>query len=73
MVLREQELPLVICLMGATATGKTALAMALADRLPCELISVDSALIYTGMDIGTAKPSAEELAQPHNRISKLAG
>ncbi len=61
--------PLAICLMGATAVGKTDLAMKLAERLPCDLISVDSALIYRGMDIGTAKPSAEELAKaPHKLI-----
>ena len=59
----------VICLMGATATGKTALAMALSDQLPCDIISVDSALVYRGMDIGTAKPTAEELAKyPHQLI-----
>lgn len=59
----------VICLMGATATGKTDLAMRLVDQLPCELVSVDSALIYRGMDIGSAKPSAAELAAyPHRLI-----
>ncbi len=58
--------PPVIFLMGPTASGKTALAIELVKRLPCDIISVDSALIYRGMDIGTAKPSAEELAQaPH--------
>lgn len=58
--------------MGPTASGKTALAMALREYLPVELISVDSALIYKGMDIGTAKPSAEELAQaPHRLIDIL--
>ncbi|WP_444919264.1 tRNA (adenosine(37)-N6)-dimethylallyltransferase MiaA [Microbulbifer sp. JMSA003] len=52
--------------MGPTASGKTDLAMALADRLPVELISVDSALVYRGLDIGSAKPSVEELAAyPH--------
>ncbi|MEH6628248.1 MAG: tRNA (adenosine(37)-N6)-dimethylallyltransferase MiaA [Motiliproteus sp.] len=61
--------PIVICVMGATAVGKTDLAMQLAERLPCDLISVDSALIYRGMDIGTAKPSTEELARaPHKLI-----
>ena len=56
----------VICLMGATATGKTELAVEIAKRFPVELISVDSALIYQGMDIGTAKPDAELLAvAPH--------
>ena len=52
--------------MGPTASGKTDLAMALCDELPCELISVDSALVYRGLDIGSAKPSADELARyPH--------
>ncbi len=60
-------------LTGPTACGKTAVALALAERLastqPIEIISVDSALIYRGMDIGTAKPSAAELAQvPHHLI-----
>ncbi|WP_235009247.1 tRNA (adenosine(37)-N6)-dimethylallyltransferase MiaA [Marinobacterium lutimaris] len=55
--------------MGPTASGKTALAMHLFDNLSCELISVDSALIYRDMDIGTAKPDAEELARyPHRLI-----
>ncbi|MCH8501703.1 MAG: tRNA (adenosine(37)-N6)-dimethylallyltransferase MiaA [Aliidiomarina sp.] len=59
----------VICISGPTAAGKTALAMQLYDALPVELISVDSALIYRGMDIGTAKPSAAELEQyPHYLI-----
>ncbi len=61
--------PPVICLMGPTASGKTALAMALCDNLPCDIVSVDSALIYRNMDIGTAKPTAEELQQyPHRLI-----
>nr|WP_113868199.1 tRNA (adenosine(37)-N6)-dimethylallyltransferase MiaA [Brenneria salicis]NMN90432.1 tRNA dimethylallyltransferase [Brenneria salicis ATCC 15712 = DSM 30166]RBP60153.1 tRNA dimethylallyltransferase [Brenneria salicis ATCC 15712 = DSM 30166]RLM29982.1 tRNA (adenosine(37)-N6)-dimethylallyltransferase MiaA [Brenneria salicis ATCC 15712 = DSM 30166] len=65
-------LPPAIFIMGPTASGKTALAMALRQYLPVELISVDSALIYKGMDIGTAKPSAEELAQaPHRLIDIL--
>ncbi|WP_085284136.1 tRNA (adenosine(37)-N6)-dimethylallyltransferase MiaA [Colwellia chukchiensis] len=55
--------------MGPTASGKTALAMALHDNLPCDIISVDSALVFRDMDIGTAKPSAEELqAYPHQLI-----
>lgn len=62
--------PPVICLMGPTASGKTALAMALCDALPCDIVSVDSALIYRDMDIGTAKPTAEELKQyPHRLIN----
>lgn len=63
------DLPPAIFIMGPTASGKTALSIALRQRLPVELISVDSALIYRGMDIGTAKPSAEELAlAPHRLI-----
>lgn len=55
--------------MGPTAAGKTDLALALAKVLPCELISVDSALVYRGMDIGTAKPEPELLqAFPHRLI-----
>ncbi|HDL7097813.1 TPA: tRNA (adenosine(37)-N6)-dimethylallyltransferase MiaA [Yersinia enterocolitica] len=61
--------PPAIFIMGPTASGKTALSIALRQRLPVELVSVDSALIYRGMDIGTAKPSAEELAlAPHRLI-----
>ncbi|QFT53187.1 tRNA dimethylallyltransferase [Microbulbifer sp. THAF38] len=61
--------PRAIFLMGPTASGKTDLAMALADHLPVELISVDSALVYRGLDLGSAKPSAEELARyPHRLI-----
>ena len=48
--------PRVICLMGPTASGKTDLAIALAAELDCELVSVDSALVYRGLDIGSAKP-----------------
>jgi len=55
--------------MGATATGKTALSLSLADTLNAEIISVDSALVYRGMDIGTAKPSEQERAAvPHHLI-----
>ncbi len=58
--------------MGPTASGKTALAINLRKTLPVELISVDSALIYQGMDIGTAKPTSEELAQaPHRLLNML--
>ena len=64
-----ERLPPAIFLMGPTAAGKTDLALALADALPCELISVDSALIYRGMDIGTAKPDKATLARyPHRLI-----
>ena len=51
-----------LVLAGPTASGKTAISLALAQRWPIEIISVDSALVYRGMDIGTAKPSAEERA-----------
>ena len=61
--------PFALCLAGPTASGKSAVAMALAERLPIEIISVDSALVYRGMDIGTAKPSvAERAAVPHHLI-----
>ncbi|HDV7283613.1 TPA: tRNA (adenosine(37)-N6)-dimethylallyltransferase MiaA [Mannheimia haemolytica] len=64
--------PLALFLMGPTASGKTDLAIALRQELPVEVISVDSALIYKGMDIGTAKPSKEELAlAPHRLIDIL--
>lgn len=59
----------VVCVVGPTASGKTAVALALARELPVEIISMDSALVYRGMDLGTAKPDAAELAQaPHHLI-----
>ena len=65
----SERLPPAIFLMGPTASGKTDLALALADALPCELISVDSALIYRGMDIGTAKPDKATLERyPHRLV-----
>jgi tRNA dimethylallyltransferase len=64
-----QSLPPAIFIMGPTASGKTGLAVELYQHLPIELISVDSALVYQGMDIGTAKPDAKTLAQaPHHLI-----
>ena len=64
--------PLVVAIMGPTASGKTEAALAIAKSIPCEIISVDSALIYRGMDIGTAKPSDEERSQvPHYLIDIL--
>jgi len=50
-------------LLGPTASGKTAVALALAERMPIEVVSVDSAQVYRGMDLGTAKPTAEERAR----------
>lgn len=61
-------LPPAIFILGPTAAGKTELAIALRDHLPVELISVDSAMVYRGMDIGTAKPSREELARAPHRL-----
>ena len=61
-----------LCLAGPTASGKTAAAMAIAQVLPIEIVSVDSALVYRGMDIGTAKPSAaERAAVPHHLIDLI--
>ncbi|MDJ0794197.1 MAG: tRNA (adenosine(37)-N6)-dimethylallyltransferase MiaA [Woeseiaceae bacterium] len=61
-----------ILLMGPTASGKTDFAISLRKRFPCDLISVDSALVYRGMDIGTAKPDAETRARaPHKLIDFL--
>ena len=64
--------PLAVAIMGPTASGKTAAALKVARHIPCEIISVDSALVYRGMDIGTAKPSTEELAGvPHHLIDLI--
>ena len=64
--------PLAVCLMGATATGKTDLALAVAERAPVSIVSVDSALVYRGMDIGTAKPDADTLRRvPHRLVNIL--
>lgn len=58
-----------VCLMGPTATGKTDLAMALADRLPLGLVSVDSAMVYRYLDIGSGKPAPDVLARyPHRLV-----
>ena len=67
----DPQLPTVVFLMGPTASGKTALAIELAKRLPCDIISVDSALVYRGMDIGTAKPTAIEQAEAPHRLLDL--
>ncbi len=64
--------PRALMLLGPTACGKTALSLELAAEIPCEIISVDSALVYRGMDIGTAKPTREEReAVPHHLIDIL--
>ncbi len=66
-------LPPAIFLMGPTASGKTGVAVELVQRLPVELISVDSALVFRDMDIGTAKPDAATLAKaPHHLIDIIA-
>ncbi len=66
------SLPPAIFIIGPTAAGKTGLAIKLMEHFPIELISVDSALVYKDMDIGTAKPTSEELAKaPHRLISFL--
>ena len=57
-----------IALVGPTASGKTAIALAIAETFPVEIISIDSALVYRGMDIGTAKPSAQERAQVSHHL-----
>ncbi|HRN08211.1 MAG TPA: tRNA (adenosine(37)-N6)-dimethylallyltransferase MiaA, partial [Ottowia sp.] len=65
----EASGPPPLYLAGPTASGKSAVALALAERVPAEIISVDSALVYRGMDIGTAKPTpAERAAAPHHLI-----
>ena len=65
----EADSPLAIFIMGPTATGKTDLALSIYDELPGELTSVDSALVYRGMDIGTAKPDIDTLRRyPHRLI-----
>jgi tRNA dimethylallyltransferase len=60
--------PFVFFLMGPTASGKTDLAVKLVQHLPCEIVSVDSAMVYRGMDIGTAKPTADLLQQAPHRL-----
>ena len=59
----------IVAVVGATASGKYALALALAERFPVEIVSVDSMKVYRGMDIGTAKPSPEHRRLlPHHMI-----
>jgi tRNA dimethylallyltransferase len=67
--LDESRLPLVVILLGPTGSGKTALSLALGERLNGEIVSCDSVAVYRGMDLGTAKPSKEERARlPHHLI-----
>ena len=67
------DFPKAFAVLGPTAGGKTGLVLRLAQRFPLEIISLDSALVYRGMDIGTAKPTAEELASvPHHLIDIIS-
>lgn len=61
----------IVCLMGPTASGKSAVAMALAEKFSFEIVSVDSALVYRGMNIGTAKPGAVDLARVRHHLIDL--
>jgi tRNA dimethylallyltransferase len=63
-----ENFPPAICLMGPTASGKTDLAIYLSEHLPLDIISVDSAMVYRGLDIGSAKPGADELAKAPHRL-----
>jgi len=65
---KPEKLPKAVFLMGPTASGKTGLAIDLCQRFPFEIISVDSALVYRGMDIGTAKPDVETLRRAPHRL-----
>ncbi|CAG4883544.1 delta(2)-isopentenylpyrophosphate tRNA-adenosine transferase [Georgfuchsia toluolica] len=68
----EQTSPPAVLLLGPTASGKTALAMELADRLPLEIVSVDSAQVFIDMNVGTAKPDADTLRRyPHHLIDLI--
>lgn len=70
--MNQMKKPLAVAIMGPTASGKTASALRIAQTTPCEIISVDSALVYHEMDIGTAKPTPDELAAvPHHLIDIL--
>ena len=61
-----------VCLTGPTACGKTEIALAVAERLPVEIVSMDSAMVYRGLDIGTAKPSAAVRERvPHHLVDIL--
>lgn len=71
--MNSRVLPLAIFLMGPTASGKTALSVELAQQLNAEIISVDSALVFKGMDIGTAKPTVEERAGIAHHLIDILG
>jgi tRNA dimethylallyltransferase len=71
MIQSKLTLP-ILCLMGPTASGKTPLAIEMVKRFPCEIISVDSAMVYRGMDIGTAKPDIEMLRIAPHRLIDIA-
>ena len=66
--MKDTSLPPIVCLMGPTASGKTELAISLVESLPMDIISVDSVMVYRGMDIGSAKPDAETLARAPHRL-----
>jgi tRNA dimethylallyltransferase len=69
----EHDRPAVLALVGPTAVGKTALALAVADVLPVEVVSADSRTVYRWMDIGTAKPTPDERRRlPHHLIHRVA-
>jgi tRNA dimethylallyltransferase len=68
-VTRPKSVPRCVCLTGPTACGKTEIALAVAERLPVEIVSMDSAMVYRGLDIGTAKPSAAVRERvPHHLV-----
>ena len=75
MMSRGPSVPLcapIVCLVGPTGVGKTRLAVSLAERFGAEVINADSRQVYRGMDIGTAKPSADEVARvPHHLVDIL--
>ncbi|MDP2107502.1 MAG: isopentenyl transferase family protein, partial [Rhodocyclaceae bacterium] len=68
----KASLPPALCLIGPTASGKTDLALTIAERFPVEIISLDSAQVFSDMDIGTAKPDRATLARcPHHLINLI--
>lgn len=69
---RSEQFPVVLVIIGPTAVGKTELSLQLAERINGEIISMDSRLMYRGMDIGTAKPSPAELARVKHHLINVA-